>query len=145
MGAIRKTIFVGLLGVVIITVYDMVFKSVAPPKLDTDKYWGPSSLANRVEKSVIKPFKIQYSSDIIDKLRDRLSEPFNLVEPLEDANFRYGFNKYKLEELIKYWRDDYLPRWNERQQFLNDLPQFTTRIQGFATIFFYKFLYISHI
>lgn len=112
--------------------YQALFAPVSLPKFDTAKYWGPSSQASARAnaKSEVKPFKIEYSTDVITKLRNRLAEPLNLVEPLENAGFRYGFNKHKLEELIKYWRDDYLPRWNERQQFLNGLPQFTTTIQG---------------
>lgn len=112
--------------------YQSLFAPLPTPKVDTNRYWGPSSQAKRVEKSEVKPFKIDYSTDVITKLRNRLSEPLNLVEPLENVGFRYGINKYKLEEFIKYWRDDYLPRWNERQQFLNKFPQFTTEIQGFV-------------
>lgn len=113
--------------------YQKLFAPLPLPQIDTNKYWGPSSSVNRVDKSEVKPFKIDYSADVIAKLRNRLGEPLNLVEPLEDVGFRYGFNKYKLEEMIKYWRDDYLPRWDQRQQFLNGLPQFTTTIQGFVT------------
>lgn len=110
--------------------YQAIFAPVELPKIDINQYWGPSSRANQVKSTDIQPFKIDYSADVITKLRNRLAEPLNLVEPLEGAGFRYGFNKYKLEEFIKYWRDDYLPRWNERQTFLNSLPQFTTNIQG---------------
>lgn len=138
MGLKCFSIFTVLIAVIAYFVYQGVFAPIARPTIDTAKYWGPSSLAaNRVEKSDVKPFKIDYSADVIAKLRNRLSEPLNLVEPLEGANFRYGINKYKLEDMIKYWRDDYLPRWNERQQFLNGLPQFTTKIQGFVFLVSY--------
>lgn len=111
-------------------VYSSLFAPLPAPKVDVHKYWGPSSKANQVKSAEVKPFKIDYSAEVITKLRNRLAEPLNLVEPLEGVGFRYGFNKYKLDELIKYWRDDYLPRWNERQTFLNSFPQFTTTIQG---------------
>lgn len=123
-------ISVALIGVISFYLYQSLFAPVALPKIDVHKYWGPSSRANQVKSAEVQPFKIDYSTDVITKLRNRLAEPLNLVEPLEGVGFRYGFNKYKLEELIKYWRDDYLPRWNERQQFLNSFPQFTTTIQG---------------
>lgn len=133
--------------------YQSMFAPLPPPKVDTNKYWGPSSQAKRIEKSEVKPFTIDYSADVITKLRNRLNEPLNLVEPLENVGFRYGFSKYKLEELIDYWRDNYLPRWSERQQFLNKFPQFTTEIQGYVCIdrnqfhwticpfYLYKFFY----
>lgn len=130
MGLKCFSIVVVLIAVVAYVVHQSLFAPLPAPKIDTAKYWGPSSRANQVAKSEVKPFKIDYSADVIDKLRNRLNEPLNLVEPLENVNFRYGFDKYKLEELIKYWRDDYLPRWDQRQKFLNGLPQFTTTIQG---------------
>lgn len=136
MGLKCLSIITVLIAVVAYFTYQALFAPLSPPKFDTAKYWGPSSQASARAnaKSEVKPFKIEYSTDVITKLRNRLSEPLNLVEPLENIGFRYGFNKYKLEELIKYWRDDYLPRWNQRQQFLNSLPQFTTTIQGFVLI-----------
>lgn len=124
------SIVTALIAVIAYVVHQTLVAPLPPPKIDTNKYWGPSSQANRVEKSEVKPFKIDFGADVIAKLRNRLSEPLNLVEPLENVNFRYGFNKYRLEELIKYWRDDYLPRWDERQKYLNGLPHFTTKIQG---------------
>lgn len=136
MGVKCFSLITVLIAVAAYYVYQGVFTALPVPKVDTNKYWGPSSMKKTNEKFEVKPFKIAYGADVITKLQNRLSEPLNLVEPLEDSNFRYGFNKYKLEELIKYWRDDYLPRWNERQQFLNGLPQFTAKIQGFVSNFF---------
>lgn len=124
------SIFFGLSAVFAYFLFQVLNGPLPPPKIDIAKYWGPSSQANKVVKSEVKPFTVDYSADVITNLRNRLSEPLNLVEPLENVGFRYGFDKYKLEELIKYWRDDYLPRWNERQKFLNSFPQFTTTIQG---------------
>lgn len=142
MGVKCFSIFTVLIAVAAYFIYQGVFAPVAAPNIDANKYWGPSALVNQVDKFDVKPFKIDYSADVIQKLRDRLREPLNLVEPLEGANFRYGFNEHKLEELIKYWRDNYLPRWNERQNFLNGLPQFTTKIQGFV-IFYFQSLRLS--
>lgn len=132
MGLKCLSITTAVIAVVAYFTYQAIFAPLSAPKFDTAKYWGPSSQASARAnaKSEVKPFKIEYPAEVITKLRNRLAEPLNLVEPLENAAFRYGFNKHKLEDLIKYWRDDYLPRWNERQQFLNGLPQFTTTIQG---------------
>lgn len=33
-------------------------------------------------------------------------------------------------EIISFWKDGYLPRWNDRQDYLNSFTQFKTQIQG---------------
>lgn len=112
-------------------VYRQGFAPVPAPNVELNKYWGPSARKNRVDSAAIQPFKVQYSTDVINELRQRLRDPLKgTSEPLEGVGFQYGFHRSKLDELIKYWRDDYLPRWNERQAFLNSLPHFQTEIQG---------------
>lgn len=100
------------------------------PLMDPKERWGPYGSPEPGAQSAVKQFQIPNSPDEITRLRNRLSEPLQLAEPLEDVKFQYGFAKNKLEELIKYWRDDYLPKWDERVKFLNAIPQFTTEIQG---------------
>lgn len=119
-----------IIAVISYFVYQALIVPLPAPDIDVTQYWGPSAQKNQKDSPEIKPFSVQYSTDVINKLKTRLAEPLNLVEPLEGVGFRYGVNKHKLIELIKYWRDDYLPRWNERQNFLNGLPQFTTEIRG---------------
>lgn len=66
----------------------------------------------------------------LDDLRAQLNRTLRLTEPLENAAFEYGFNTKELQEIIKYWRDDYLLRWREREVFLWQFNHFTTDIQG---------------
>lgn len=112
--------------------YHLLFGSMPVPDLDVNKYWGPSSRKNNIDSLAIKPFKIQYSDAVINDLRRRLDDFKNteLTEPLEGVGFRYGFNKKKLVDIVNYWNDEYLPTWEERQDYLNSWPQFTTEIQG---------------
>jgi len=35
-----------------------------------------------------------------------------------------------LKEVVNYWKGQYLPKWGEREAFLNQFPQFTTQVQG---------------
>uniref|UniRef100_T1GZZ4 Epoxide hydrolase n=1 Tax=Megaselia scalaris TaxID=36166 RepID=T1GZZ4_MEGSC len=63
-------------------------------------------------------------------LKDHLSRPLKLAAPLEGVGFEYGINTNYLRTLVKYWRDDYLPRWTDRQNYLNSFPQYKTKIQG---------------
>lgn len=130
MGLNVITIFVLVAAIAAYYLYSSLYAPLPAPKIELDKYWGPSSQANQPKSNEIKPFKIEYTADVIAKLQKRLSEPIDFVEPLENVGFRYGFHKTKLIEMIKFWRDDYLPRWNERQQYLNSLPQYVTEVQG---------------
>lgn len=66
----------------------------------------------------------------LDDLKSLLNRTLHLTEPLEDVNFEYGFNSKFLQELVEYWRDDYMPRWREREVFLWQFNHFTTDIQG---------------
>lgn len=66
----------------------------------------------------------------IDDLKAQLNRTLHLTEPLEGTTFQYGFNTKQLQEIIEYWRDDYLPRWREREVFLWQFNHFTTDIQG---------------
>lgn len=65
---------------------------------------------------------------VIDNLKLRLKQVPKLVSPLEGIGFQYGFNSKYLQEVLEFWRTKY--DWNERQNFLNTLPQFKTRVNG---------------
>lgn len=67
---------------------------------------------------------------MIKKLKTRLDDAGPFTEPLEDVAFEYGFNSKRLQEVLDYWKNSYLPKWTERQEFLNQFPQFKTQIQG---------------
>lgn len=114
--------------------YYWLYGPLSTPELDVNQYWGPSARKNRADSPAIRPFKIEYSEDIIGNLRKRLDDAkyVQLVEPLEGVGFRYGFHKRKIEEVIKYWSDNYLPRWQQRQQYLNSFPHYKTEVQGYA-------------
>lgn len=101
------------------------------PDLDANFYWGPGS-PTAVDTS-IRPFKINYGADVIEEMRAQLSDKAiaKLRDPLEGTTFNYGTNTKYLKTVLKYWRDDYLPKWTEKHEvFLNKFPQFKTKIQG---------------
>lgn len=100
------------------------------PDIDYKEYWGPGDPKNYRESTEIKPFKISYGKDAIDALRAKLADIPKLATPLEGVAFQYGFNSDRLRQILEYWRSDYLDRWDERQQYLNQFPQFKTQIQG---------------
>lgn len=63
-------------------------------------------------------------------MQKQLNRTLKLTEPLEGVQFQYGYNTEAMAQVVEYWREKYLAKWSERQQLLNNLPQFTTEIQG---------------
>jgi len=105
-------------------------KALPLSKFDTNKFWGKGDASKYKPNTSIKPFKIQIENEVIADLQKQLNRSLKLAEPLEEVKFQYGFNGDALQQIVDYWRDDYLPRWNEREEYLNSLPQYTTEIQG---------------
>lgn len=52
----------------------------------------------------------------------------DLQTPLEGIQQQYGINTNLLKEILNFWKTKY--NWKEREQFLNQYPQFKTNIQG---------------
>ncbi|XP_068144789.1 juvenile hormone epoxide hydrolase 1 [Drosophila tropicalis] len=100
------------------------------PDLDTEAYWGPGDKALYKENKAILPFDISVDPAIITDLKGQLSRPLKLQEPLEGVGFQYGFNSKELRNVVKYWRDTYLNKWSEREEYLKKFEHFQTEIQG---------------
>uniref|UniRef100_A0A182P364 Epoxide hydrolase N-terminal domain-containing protein n=1 Tax=Anopheles epiroticus TaxID=199890 RepID=A0A182P364_9DIPT len=102
------------------------------PALKLDEYWGPGDGITYQEDTSIRPFNISYGKPIIQKLTQKLTDLPRFATPLENADpFEYGFNSNRLLEIVRYWREEYLPKWaTEREPYLNRYPHFKTQIQG---------------
>jgi juvenile hormone epoxide hydrolase len=112
---------------------------------DENEFWGRGDVIHYKEDKAIRAFKINYSeevnsfvfgckfhflfSQVIKGLSDQLSKT-KIPEPLEGAMFEYGFNGNHFKKVLSYWKGEYLTKWSERQEYLNQFPQFTTNIQG---------------
>ncbi|XP_055376706.1 juvenile hormone epoxide hydrolase 1-like [Condylostylus longicornis] len=110
--------------------YVYISKPLDVPTFDLNEFWGPGSKLEYKEDPTIVSNKIHYPDEVIEDLRKQLNRTWIYHDPLENVGFEYGFNTNKLKDVIKYWRDDYLPRWRERESFLWSLPHLTTEIQG---------------
>lgn len=137
MGWCATTLFVvaALLTALLYQQYRNLAAPLPLAPLDTKAYWGAGSAAKYKESTLIQAFTVSYAagsakSALIADLQADLKRPLKLVEPLEGVAFEYGVNSVALQEIVRYWRDDYLPRWEQREKFLNQFPQFTTQIQG---------------
>ncbi|CAD7077456.1 unnamed protein product [Hermetia illucens] len=105
-------------------------KPIDAPTLDLDEYWGPGKKSNYKENTEVVENKFFIPDEVIDSLRKDLNRSFEFQAPLEGIGFEYGFNTVYLQKVIKYWRDEYLPKWRKRELFLGKWPHFTTNIQG---------------
>ncbi|CRL02365.1 CLUMA_CG015094, isoform A [Clunio marinus] len=132
MGALRNIFFgaVTLLIAFSYQAYRDITKPYPKPDLDVKEFWGPGDGKDYKELHQFKPFKISYSSEVIKRLMDRLDDVQVITDPLEDTAFEYGFNANRLREILSYWKGEYLPKWKEREAFLNQFPQYKTKIQG---------------
>jgi pimeloyl-ACP methyl ester carboxylesterase len=75
----------------------------------------------------IRPFRIQIPQADLDDLRDRLART-RWPDELPGVGWTRGVPLGYLNELAAYWRDGY--DWRKHEARLNELPQFTTTIDG---------------
>jgi pimeloyl-ACP methyl ester carboxylesterase len=77
--------------------------------------------------TTIRPFRIDLPQADLDDLRDRLHRT-RWPDELPDVGWTRGVPLGYLKELAGYWADGY--DWRKQEARLNELPQFTTTIDG---------------
>ncbi len=77
--------------------------------------------------SDIKPFRIAIPQADLDDLNRRL-DATRWPDELPGVDWSYGVPLTYLKNLTQYWRTEY--DWRAQEKLLNDLPQFTTDIDG---------------
>lgn len=82
----------------------------------------------------IHPFRIDIPQADLDDLRDRLANTRWAARPSTDERDR-GVPVDYLRELADYWADGF--DWRAKEKALNDIPQFTTDIEGQTIHFFH--------
>lgn len=80
-----------------------------------------------VDPTALTPFEIDIPQADLDDLTDRLART-RWPNELDGAGTDYGFPLARLRALADYWRTDY--DWREHETALNELPHFTTEIDG---------------
>lgn len=79
------------------------------------------------EAEMIKPFKIAVDEAVLRDLKERLARA-RFPDQIDGAGWDYGVELGFLKELTTYWKDKY--DWRLHEKKLNELPQFTTEIDG---------------
>jgi pimeloyl-ACP methyl ester carboxylesterase len=75
----------------------------------------------------IKPFRVEVAEQELDDLRSRIKAT-RWPERETPDDWSQGIPLNYLQELCAYWSDSY--DWRRCETWLNDLPQFTTEIDG---------------
>ncbi len=74
-----------------------------------------------------KPFRIAVPDQVIDDLHQRL-DATRWPQTLDEVGWDYGSDTAYVAELCRYWRHEY--DWRTHEAAINELPQFTQRIDG---------------
>ncbi|XP_053672900.1 juvenile hormone epoxide hydrolase 1-like [Anopheles nili] len=101
-----------------------------PNNIEFYENWGPEGSDPYGDSLDLVPFNISISQDVIERLREQLYEGSSSAEGLEQTALQYGFDSKRLQEIVQYWRSDYLDHWDEREAYLNKFEHFKTKIQG---------------
>ena len=75
----------------------------------------------------IVPFRINVPDATLKDLKERLART-RFPSEIEQSGWDYGTNLAYLKELVTYWQTTF--NWREQERRLNQLPQFTTTIDG---------------
>ena len=76
---------------------------------------------------MIEPFTIDIPQADLDDLADRLART-RWPDELPEVGWDYGMPLARVKELVEYWRTTY--DWRKQEARLNELPQYTTEIDG---------------
>jgi len=82
--------------------------------------------------TTINKFQIHVSQEILVDLSLRIKQTRWTAEP-EGSGWAYGTSSRYLKELVQYWDTAY--SWRKQEEALNQLPQFTTVIDGITVHF----------
>ncbi|HZN34384.1 MAG TPA: alpha/beta fold hydrolase [Pirellulaceae bacterium] len=99
----------------------------------TDVYWVvtiallPLGLAAAQDQAAIKPFQIAVPDDVLRDLQERLART-RWPDQIEGTGWEYGVPLSEMKPLVEFWRTGY--DWRGQERKLNELNQFTTRIDG---------------
>ena len=74
-----------------------------------------------------KPFTIAVPEAELQELRTRLAQT-RWADDLANDDWRYGVERGWLEEMVRYWREDY--DWRAVEAEINRVPQFKAEIEG---------------
>ena len=94
----------------------------------------PNARAQSPSEAIV-PFRINVADATLTDLKERLART-RFPNEIENSGWDYGTNLAYLKELVTYWRTTF--NWREQERRLNQLPQFTTTIDGIPIHFVHQ-------
>jgi microsomal epoxide hydrolase len=94
-----------------------------------------AGLSAQGSSNAIVPFTIAVPDAVLTDLNDRLART-RFPDEIEGSGWEYGTNLSYLRELVTYWRTRF--DWRAQERRLNQMPQFTTRIDGIDVHFIHQ-------
>ncbi|XP_018570538.1 juvenile hormone epoxide hydrolase-like [Anoplophora glabripennis] len=110
--------------------YYLLAKAPEAPKLE-EAWWDEGDEGK--DDISIRPFKINVTTRELQDLELRLNISRPPTPSLETTHHEYGLNPKVLYKYLHILKTEY--NFTERQDFLNQFPQFTTQIQGLTIHF----------
>lgn len=83
----------------------------------------------------IRPFQIDIPQPVLDDLHRRL-ELTRWPDAIPGSGWDYGVDPAYLQELVRYWRDDF--DWRAQERLLNDFAQYRAVIGGLGIHFIHE-------
>lgn len=82
-----------------------------------------------------EPFKINITDHDLHMLRRKL-DLARLPDQPEGYDINQGVPVPQIQNLLEYWKTDYLPKWRQHEAKLNEIPMFTLPVEsdGFGTL-----------
>jgi pimeloyl-ACP methyl ester carboxylesterase len=87
---------------------------------------------DKPKTDAIKPFKIAVDDAVLRDLKERLART-RFPDQIPETGWDYGVDLVYMKDLVTYWKDKY--DWRAEERKLNELPQFTTEIDGLSIHF----------
>jgi pimeloyl-ACP methyl ester carboxylesterase len=96
---------------------------------------GAAQAQPKPDVAAIKPFQINVDDAVLKDLKERLART-RFPDTIDDSGWDYGVDLGYMKELVGYWKDKY--DWRAQEKKLNELPQFTTEIDGLPIHFVHQ-------
>jgi len=84
---------------------------------------------------VVLPFTINISDDTLSDLQVRIHST-RFPDEIPNSDWDYGTNRTYLQELVKYWQEEF--DWRAQEQRLNKFNQYKTNINGLDIHFIHQ-------
>ena len=96
---------------------------------------GTTRAYAQAASDAVVPYRIAVPNAVLNDLKERLART-RLPSEIDNSGWDYGTNLAYLKELVTYWRTTF--NWREQERRLNQLPQFTTAIDGIPIHFVHQ-------